>query len=260
MQMNYNHIQAFHVTGLWNEKDICWESINPDMNILVGINGSGKTTLMNLMYSYFWDPKALKKLIYNDIHAIPDKGQWELPNVVYVRNLDVPTRRKEESPLLQELDNAVYQNKVGVSFFNYRMKMIDYPERYHEISDNIKRFGDLVDKMFAETGKNMKIKDSKIVFESARGNMCELKDLSSGEKQLLLILLRVFLLEKQRAVIFMDEPEISLHIGWQQMLLDVLTKLNPNAQFFVTTHSPSMFGRGWGEKVVYMEDIVKNIY
>lgn len=256
--MDNDYIRAFYVKGLWNEKDIIWDNINPEMNILVGINGSGKTTLMNLMYSYFWDPKALKKLKYTDIHAIPDMEQWELPKVVYVRSLDVPTRRKDESPLLQELDNAVYQNKSGVSFFNYRMKMIDYPDRYEEISDNIRMFSDLVDQMFAETGKKMKIKDSKIVFESARGNMCELKDLSSGEKQLLLILLRVFLLEKQRAVIFMDEPEISLHIGWQQMLLDVLIQLNPNAQFFLTTHSPSMFGRGWGDKVVYMEDIVNN--
>jgi predicted ATP-dependent endonuclease of OLD family len=43
-------------------------------------------------------------------------------------------------------------------------------------------------------------------------------------------------LEEKPAVVFMDEPEISLHIGWQQQLLDVLTSLNSNAQFFITTH------------------------
>lgn len=144
-----------------------------------------------------------------------------------------------------------------VIFFSYRMKMIDYPERYEEIKTNIASFQQLVDQMFTETGKTMIVKDSQMMFETSKGNICELKDLSSGEKQLLLILLRVFLLERKPSVVFMDEPEISLHIGWQQQLLDVLVKLNPNAQFIVTTHSPSMFGRGWGDKVVYMEDIVK---
>lgn len=139
----------------------------------------------------------------------------------------------------------------------YRIKMIDYPDRYDEIQNRIQQLHQLVNEMFAETGKRMVLRDGKLLFETPKGNVCQLQDLSSGEKQLLLILLRVFLLEEKFAVVFLDEPEISLHIGWQQQLLDTLTALNPNAQFFVTTHSPSMFGRGWGNKVIYMEDIVK---
>ena len=255
--MNSSFIQSFCVRNLWNEKDVVWNDINPDMNILVGINGSGKTTLMNIMYAYYWDSKALGKMKWTDIHAYPEAAEWKKPEVVYIRNLDVPTRKKDESPLLQELESVVFQNKKGMSFFSYRMKMIDYPERYDEIKNNIQGLEDLVNQMFIETGKKMQVKDSQLTFVTPKGNVCELKDLSSGEKQLLLILLRVFLLEKKPAVVFMDEPEISLHIGWQQQLLDVLTELNRNAQFFVTTHSPSMFGRGWGNKVIYMEDIIK---
>lgn len=256
--MNNSGIKAFYVKRLWGEKNVCWEHINPDMNILVGINGSGKTTLMNLMYAYYWDPKAFSKIKWTDTYGTPLAEQLSAMEAVYVRNLDVPTRRKEESPLLQELNNAVFQNKQGVSFFNYRMKMLDYPERYDEIRKNIEKFEQLVNRIFSETGKTMQIKDSQLMFKTEKGHFCELNDLSSGEKQLLLILLRVFLLEEKPAVVFMDEPEISLHIGWQQQLLDVLTSLNSNAQFFITTHSPSIFGRGWGDKVVYMEDIIKS--
>jgi ABC-type multidrug transport system ATPase subunit len=255
--MNSNIIKAFYVKGLWGEKDVLWEGIHPDMNILVGINGSGKTTLMNLMYAYWWDAKALGKIKYSKVNGIPDAGGLPVSEVVYVRNLDVPTRRKEESPLLQELESAVYQNKSVSSLMGYRIKMIDYPDRYDEIQNRIQQLHQLVNEMFAETGKRMVLRDGKLLFETPKGNVCQLQDLSSGEKQLLLILLRVFLLEEKFAVVFLDEPEISLHIGWQQQLLDTLTALNPNAQFFVTTHSPSMFGRGWGNKVIYMEDIVK---
>ncbi len=255
--MNQIGIQYFYVKGLWLEKDVYWDHINPDVNILVGINGSGKTTLMNLMYSYYWDKKGLSQIPHEAIEASPTSKSLSDSKVVYIRNLDLPVRRKEESPLLQELNNAVFQNKSGVSFFNYRMKMLDYPQRYDEIKREIQTFETLVNQMFEETHKTMSIIDSQLKFKTHKGHICELKDLSSGEKQLLLILLRVFLLENQPAVIFMDEPEISLHIGWQQILLDTLTKLNSNSQFFLTTHSPSIFGRGWGEKVVYMEDIIK---
>lgn len=256
--MNNNTIKAFRVKGLWGEKDVQWDNVNPDMNILVGINGSGKTTLANLMHAYYFDPKALTRIKYDQVSGTPEAGQLAVNQAVYVRNLDVPTRRKEESPLLLELENAVYQNKTASSLFSYRMKMIDYPERYDEIQNRILKLQKLVDSFFAETGKTMAIRDGRLFFQTHKGNLCQLTDLSSGEKQLLLILLRVFLLEETPAVVFLDEPEISLHIGWQQQLLDTLVDLNPQAQFFVTTHSPSMFGRGWGNKVIYMEDIVKN--
>ena len=38
--MNNSGIKAFYVKRLWGEKNVCWEHINPDMNILVGINGT----------------------------------------------------------------------------------------------------------------------------------------------------------------------------------------------------------------------------
>ena len=55
--------------------------------------------------------------------------------------------------------------------------------------------------------------------------------------------------------IFLDEPEVSLHISWQRQIIDVIQKLNPQTQLFITSHSPSIFSSGWGDKVVYFEDI-----
>ncbi|MCF0187567.1 MAG: ATP-binding protein, partial [Bacteroidaceae bacterium] len=81
--------------------------------------------------------------------------------------------------------------------------------------------------------------------------------LSSGEKQLLLILIKVFLQEKQPAIMMMDEPELSLHICWQQSLIEAIRRINPNCQLIITTHSPSILSKGWSDKVVYMQDIVR---
>lgn len=250
-----NKIESFQADGLWNRWNIRWNNINPQMNIIVGINGSGKTTLLNILYDYYTNgsnPLALAmKIIPNKL----DVGE----KVIYLKSLDNYTqkdKRKRSNALLQELEYIVYQNKENFSFFNYRMSMLDHPEKASEINRRINDFLKLVNEFFIETGKELVIRESRLVFVQGK-SIIELEKLSSGEKQLLLILLNVFLLEGKTAVVFMDEPEIALHVSWQYKLLDTLTNLNPEAQFIVTTHSPSIFGNGWGSNVVYMEDILE---
>ena len=250
-----NKIISFQVDGLWNRWNIRWNNINPQMNILVGINGSGKTTLLNMLYDYY---STGSNSLVQSMEVIPDKLN-EGEKIIYLKSLDNYTqkdKRKKSNALLQELEYIVYQNKENFSFFNYRMSILDYPDRATEINKRINGFLMLVNDFFTETGKKLVIRDSRLVFAQGESTI-ELETLSSGEKQLLLILMNVFLLEEKPAVVFMDEPEIALHVSWQYKLLDTLTKLNPQAQFIITTHSPSIFGNGWGGNVVYMEDILE---
>jgi predicted ATP-binding protein involved in virulence len=160
---------------------------------------------------------------------------------------------------MQELNNVVFQNAEGVSFFNYRMQMLDYPHKAIEIQENINQLFQVIDEMFADTGKTIDIlkgNNSRLVFHQGEQTI-GIEQLSSGEKQLLLILLKVFLLEGKPAIVLMDEPEVSLHIRWQYELIDRLRQLNPNCQLIIATHSPSIFSAGWGDKAVYMEDLIK---
>ena len=83
----------------------------------------------------------------------------------------------------------------------------------------------------------------------------QLEQLSSGEKQILLILTTVFLQEEKPNVLLMDEPEISLHIGWQDKLIEKLRLLNPQCQLILTTHSPNIFVNGWEDKIIFIEDL-----
>ena len=54
----------------------------------------------------------------------------------------------------------------------------------------------------------------------------------------------------------MDEPEVSLHVDWQQQLIDIILELNPNVQIILTTHSPAVIMDGWADCVTNVEDIV----
>ena len=81
--------------------------------------------------------------------------------------------------------------------------------------------------------------------------------LSSGEKQMLVILLTVLVQDNRHGVLFMDEPEISLHVEWQQRLVSIIRGLNPNIQIILTTHSPAVIMDGWMDVVTEVSDITE---
>ena len=63
--------------------------------------------------------------------------------------------------------------------------------------------------------------------------------LSSGEKQMLSFL--CYNTFNENTAIFIDEPELSLHVDWQRLLLPTLLEQETKNQFFVATHSPFIY-------------------
>jgi predicted ATPase len=131
----------------------------------------------------------------------------------------------------------------------------DAQQKAHEIAGEKTQFFDIIDSLFADTGKVVNRASNEIVLVH-HGEQLQPYQLSSGEKQMLIILLTVLVQNKQPYTLFMDEPEISLHIEWQQKLISLIRKLNPNAQIILTTHSPAVIMDGWADCVTDVEDIV----
>lgn len=277
--METNLIHGIEIYNLWKKIDFCWKDLNPDVNILIGINGSGKTTLFNIIDAIFTaDVKRLKaydvsvNAWINDftIGYTPRTPAGELKKALQgirylkISTFDVPMKDKpkagkEYSQLYNELHDIVYN--IGgdfPSFSDYRLKATNFPEQAACINERIRMFYDTVNRLFAKTEKTIEIDPhtNHLIFID-HGETIPLYKLSSGEKQLLIILLRVFLMEEQPYILLMDEPEISLHIEWQYRLFEEIRGLNPNCQIITSTHSPSLFGDGWGDKLFFVEDLVK---
>lgn len=83
--------------------------------------------------------------------------------------------------------------------------------------------------------------DNNFVFIKNKNSEITLSKLSSGEKQLLILLMSAVLENEKPCVFLLDEPEISLHISWQEELVDCILKLNPNVQIIMVTHGTDMF-------------------
>ncbi|MFQ3281020.1 AAA family ATPase [Reinekea sp.] len=84
------------------------------------------------------------------------------------------------------------------------------------------------------------------------GKDLSLHRLSSGEKQLLIVLGEALLQGKKTWVYIADEPELSLHVKWQESLVENLRTINPNAQIIFATHSPDVVSV-FDDKVFDME-------
>lgn len=75
------------------------------------------------------------------------------------------------------------------------------------------------------------------------------RDLSSGEKQILILLTQALLRFDNPVVYIADEPELSLHVTWQEKLLESLVTLGEQKQIIVATHSPDIVGK-FQDKVI----------
>lgn len=117
-------------------------------------------------------------------------------------------------------------------------------------------FLDLINKQLVG-GKKLAVNDkNELEAVTASGKTLSLMDLSSGEKQLIIILGQALLQECAAWIYIADEPELSLHMTWQVQLVANLRALNPNAQVIFATHSPDLVA-SFGSKVFDMGNLKK---
>lgn len=116
-------------------------------------------------------------------------------------------------------------------------------------------FLSIINDAFSDTNKVLDTSKSRLEFKLNNGKLLNTMNLSSGEKQFLIIMLTVLLEKEQEYILLMDEPEISMHFGWQRNLLLNIQRLNPNSQIILVTHSPALIMDGWEQLVTNMNEI-----
>ncbi len=194
----------------------------------------------------------------------------ELINIDVISTFDNALRQSEAVRKLSnenvktELDWNI--EKLQKRYLDYQLNISKKKDVIIETSENIKEylallkkphalFMNIIDTLFGETGKKLDRDKNEISFLSDKNEITPFQ-LSSGEKQLLIILLTVLLQDNNQSILFMDEPEISLHIEWQKKLIGFIRDLNPNVQVILATHSPGIIMDGWLDKVSEIRDIV----
>lgn len=156
--------------------------------------------------------------------------------------------------LVSGYGHYLYNLSVEITKTIQKENKIDF-NRLNEINKAKDLFVKIINDSFAHSGKKINEKSNELEFITSKEKTIGVKQLSSGEKQYLIIMLTVLLEVNKEYILLMDEPEISLNIEWQETLLENIEKLNPNCQIIMTTHSPGILLNGWGQMVTEMDKI-----
>lgn len=270
------YIKQIEIDSLWSgRRHVVW-NLDRQVNILSGINGVGKSTILNKVVKGLASggefPSHMLKGVR--ISVEPEDAKWIRYDVIRsfdrpILNLDAVGKLNTAlSDLTTELDLQLFflQRKYLDYQVNIGNRMIallqsgapDAAQQAQQLAAPKTLFQNLIDDLFKDTGKTIVRTENEIRF-SQLGEMLVPYQLSSGEKQMLAILLTVLVEDQQNYVLFMDEPEVSMHIEWQQRLIDLILQLNPNVQIILTTHSPAVVMNGWMDHVTEVSDITDKV-
>lgn len=133
---------------------------------------------------------------------------------------------------------------------------------YEEAQDKIEKsyelftkFESLANLYFGENKKALVVeKNGDLKISLPNGDYTGIYRLSSGEKQIIVMLAQL-IFGKQRDTFIIDEPELSLHLGWQELFVKSILEASPTTQFIMATHSPTILGSIENQK--YCQDLTQ---
>jgi len=133
--------------------------------------------------------------------------------------------------------------------------IITYSQEYHkkiiDLRAPLKKLEELTSNFLKEGNKILRTEaDGEIKIELKNGKIANIYELSSGEKQIIIMIAHLIFEEAQKTsgVFIIDEPELSLHIAWQEIFVQSIMQASPKTQFILATHSPSIVAKVDKEK------------
>jgi predicted ATP-binding protein involved in virulence len=167
--------------------------------------------------------------------------------------IEVGLLDKDENPNFQ-----IQSQPIDASTRNILSVYIEDVEKklgvFKEIASKIDLLRRIINSKFSYSYKEISFnKEKGFVFKTlyhptaATGETLSPTDLSSGEQHELVLLYELLFKVQKNSLVLIDEPELSLHVGWQaQFLKDLqdITKL-ADLDILMATHSPDIIQDRW---------------
>ncbi|KQW98145.1 hypothetical protein ASC84_05170 [Acinetobacter sp. Root1280] len=232
---------------------------NKLLHILLDSNTSDSDFSMHDLYSAFEKIEkikySLKLLEFNEeiINLIEKK--LDFYSGYSKKTIDL-LNSKKFNEIKDQFASEIYENKNELIRLEKIVNALsEYEKKQSESFEKILNFNTTINKFFEPTGKTLKIAfNGKISINIKDSNKkFETNALSSGEKQLIIIIGNLIFNENitSRKVFIIDEPELSLHISWQRLLIESIIDSGNNIQLIVATHSPSIIS-SYTNKIMFL--------
>ena len=175
-------------------------------------------------------------------------------DVFFGKAIELSNILKDEKDFGKLLDSKDPKKSIAVVelIFNYPQfsrisRLLNFVEENVEQSkkanEPIDRYLEIVNSFLADSKKEIRFDETgSLVVGQQGGFNAPITSLSSGESQILVIITHLALNPSAQAanVFIVDEPELSLHVRWQEIFVSAVQRANPQLQIIFATHSPSI--------------------
>jgi predicted ATPase len=160
---------------------------------------------------------------------------------------EVARIEKEQSDfILQSIENSKGEERDVLN--DIKKKQQDTNTEKNRLLKPFTMLSDHIKDIFKDKG--IKITDVLTLGETNEAIFSD--KLSAGEKQMLSFL--CYCIFTENSIIFIDEPELSLHPDWQRTLVPTLMEISNGNQFFIATHSPFIYSKFPDKEIVLNQD------
>lgn len=210
--------------------------------------------------------RELMRSVQQDYSTVANKLDSTYPNRLFKTEDGITEAeckdKMEEMTLkfatLSKYDLSTMQDPVNFKFKSEHAKALkiyfdDFDVKYHVYEDFINKldlYTDIINHRL--TFKSIKIsKEFGISIIDENNKRLKLTQLSSGEKQEIVLFYDLIFGTQKNVLLLIDEPEISLHITWQKKFMDDLLRIIEYKGFnvIVATHSPQIINNHWERQI-----------
>lgn len=160
-----------------------------------------------------------------------------------------------------KIEELVNSGKIKSPEYNqlvyYLSKLLGLYEPQREKDNSIKKFAEVCNKylhkkriVYDETSVKISI------VQEINNQPIDIRNLSSGEKQIISLFSKIYLDSDDEYIILFDEPELSLSLEWQRLLLPDILKSGKCKLLLAVTHSPFIFDNELDTNAIDLDDFV----
>lgn len=194
-------------------------------------NDFSKDSIMDIYSRY----EKHKDIVNRMIKVFPYEANlpYDIKKIAEIFLLVAEKVQKNGISSVKQMDKLDDLDKwLSVRYIELLLEYID--EQRNGIFPN-----DIIKQVFEKYASNKEIHiDNENVHIKSLNDTHDLNLLSNGERQFLTFITILASLGKDKSIILIDEPDISLDTDWQENFVSIIETLCPNAQIIYTTHSP----------------------
>lgn len=226
-----------NLNSLESIEEVIQDNLSKYMRAQYDMNTAINTNLFQFLLNQesFSNDKKIESYSIEKLEQIIDE----------LSELESINENQEKLKAIINMDKKSPNKEVIIDFLFNMDREFNSQLEYKVIGDKFINLAKEANKFLRNSDKKFEFNKREVTFilKDSTNNEISLNDLSSGESHLIKILCELYLLpDDKNILVIIDEPELSLSIEWQEMLMNSIISSPHYYSMVAATHSPFILG------------------